>query len=62
MFMNCIDVFCSFVHEIQNGNGFFFNFSSEAEHVLALLLFFGQSESQCVLIKTRNAAVNEFSP
>ena len=25
----------------------FFNFSSEAEHVLALFLFAGQSEPQC---------------
>ena len=48
MFIDCIDLFCSFalfvIFEMRIG---FFNFSSEAEHVLALLLFFGQIEPQC---------------
>ena len=33
-----------FALELQNANWFFSNFSSEAEHVLALFLFFGQIE------------------
>ena len=49
MFINCIDLFCSFVLFInfKMRIGFFFNFSSEAEHVLALFLFFGQIEPRC---------------
>ena len=43
--MNCTDLFCFFAlfinFKMQIG---FFYFSSEAEHVLALFLFFGQIE------------------
>ena len=40
-------LFFHFVHKFQNANWFIFNFSSEAERVLALFLFFGQIEPQC---------------
>ena len=40
-------VFFCFAHKLQNANRLFFNFSSEAEHVLALFLFFGQIEPRC---------------
>ena len=48
MFINYIDLVCSFVLrincEMQIG---LFNFSSEAEHVLAFFVFLGQIEPQC---------------
>ena len=59
MFTNCIDLFCSFVLFInfKMRIGLLFNFSSEAEHVLALFLFLGKWSLnvliKCVLIKTR---------
>ena len=31
----------------QTAHWFFFNFSAEADHVLALFLYFGQIELQC---------------
>ena len=45
MFMNCIDSSCTFVFliDIKMRIGLFPNFSSEAEHVLALFLFLGKS-------------------
>ena len=48
MFINCIDLFCSFVLFVNfKMRIIFFKFSSEAEHVLALFLFLGQIELQC---------------
>ena len=48
MFINCIDLFCSFVLFINSKRELvFFNFSSEAEHVLALFSFFVQIEPRC---------------
>ena len=51
MFITCIDLFCSFVlfinFKMRIG---FFDFSSEAEHVLALFSFLDKS-SLGVLIK-----------
>ena len=48
MFINCIDLVRSFFLrincEMQIG---LFNFSSEAEHVLAFFVFLGQIEPQC---------------
>ena len=42
-----VQFFC-FAHELRNANWFvFFNFLSEAEHILALFLSFGQMERQC---------------
>ena len=50
-------LFC-FAHKLRNANWFFFNFPSEAEHVLALFLFLGKSSLsvliKCSLIKKRN--------
>ena len=41
-------LFFCFVHKFQSTNWFFFIFSSEAEHGLALFfLFFGQIKPQC---------------
>ena len=41
-------LFFCFVHKFQNACELIFsNFSSEAEHILALFLFFGQIEPQC---------------
>ena len=48
--MNCIDLFFlpfALLINFKMQIGLFFNFSSEAEHVLALFLFLGQIEPQC---------------
>ena len=54
-------LFFCFVHKFQNAN--LFPFVSEAEHVLALFLSFGQIESQCSdKEKKRGLKFHPFSP
>ena len=45
-------LFFSFVHEFQNANWFFIILSSEAYHVLTLLIFLGKSSRESVVLQS----------